>query len=240
MSRLWFNHRRGRDPGGERDPAGHMHRGGRVRAGPAGCCPSLRPSLCVTHGADLPSQPTGSSLEAGVLLGSENLPEGYAGSLLCQWQEPMQNGTSHAAWQEQPPAQARLCKMALIRPHSGASPLPTTFPGREVTMRKAHIPVAPALVSQAAAPRGWGEPQVAGRAGAGHSPGHRSCSPQLWGLRKQRDATGLRHAESPWVSVSAPTCQHAGAPVPLPRPWALLAQRPPGPQAMRYIKSKKY
>lgn len=59
MSRLWFNPRRGRDPEEETDPTSHMHRGGRVRAGPADCCPSLGPSLYISHAADFPSQPRG-------------------------------------------------------------------------------------------------------------------------------------------------------------------------------------
>lgn len=54
--------------------------------------------LTAAHPSDLPftshlpqtfpPSPGGSSLEAGMLLGFENLPEGYRGSLLCQWQEP--------------------------------------------------------------------------------------------------------------------------------------------------------
>lgn len=54
--------------------------------------------LTAAHPSDLPftshmpqtfpPSPGGSSLEVGMLLGSENLPEGYRGSLLCQWQEP--------------------------------------------------------------------------------------------------------------------------------------------------------
>lgn len=46
-------HRRGRDPGdGDGDLWPHVEKRQRVRAGPAGCFPSLRPSLCITRAAE--------------------------------------------------------------------------------------------------------------------------------------------------------------------------------------------
>lgn len=53
-----------------------------------------------------------------MLLGSENLPQGWTGSLQCQHQEPEGNGTRGAAWAEQ--ALAPTCLgTAPIRPRPG-------------------------------------------------------------------------------------------------------------------------
>ena len=72
-------HRRGRDPGNG-EISGHTQRKDRVKAGPRGCFPSLRPSLCITHAAEtFPASPWGWLTQGATLLGSENLPERWRG-----------------------------------------------------------------------------------------------------------------------------------------------------------------